>query len=33
MSIEDRTETIAVAVTAMFFTAFIGYIGWAEATR
>lgn len=33
MSSKGRIETVAVAVTAMFFTAFIGYIGWAEATR
>ena len=35
MSIEDRAETIAVAVAVMFFVifiAFIGYICWAEAT-
>jgi hypothetical protein len=35
MSVEDRTETVAVAVAVMFFVifiAFIGYICWAEMT-
>ena len=32
MSSKGRIETIAVAVTAMLFLVFFGYISWAEAT-